>query len=914
MSPCGKIIPIFDFLNRTRFILVTVFVFLLTQSAQAQLNKRNSGNRSLNQVVDTTRSQQDSIIKYSIDSLTGDTTWIATDSLAADSVVSDSMKRAGLEAELGIRLSPDALDDVVTSEAADSAVMDMSSNKFFLYGNAVVNYQDMKLEAGQLMYDQDSNRVTAAPPVDSIGIAKIRPAFTQGKERFTYDSMQYNFKSKRAIVRNVRSQYGEGYIWSEQVKRNPDQSIYGSKSVYTTCALDTPHFGIVARRIKVVPGRVVASGPANIAIEEIPTPLFLPFGLFPIQQGQRSGFKLPMYTIEEQRGLGITNGGYYFSINEYVDFLLQSNIYSKGSYSVSGLSTYTNRYRYSGGVNFAYSYNKVGETYEPNSSVAKDFQFNWEHRSDAKSRPGVSFNSSVHFGTASFQQNNTYTVSQILNNQYNSNITYSKNWQNKPYSFTMSARHSQNTNTGEVEVRLPDMTFFLSQFNPFQGKNGTGTKWYEKITTQYTVNAINQIRFYDSSFSLNTLALNDFQNGIVHTIPVSASYNVLRFVNLSFNTTYKEYWLTKQQYQAYNPNANKVDSFNYNGFYTARDYTSSISANTRIYGVKMFKKGRLMGIRHVLTPNVSLNYTPDFAGAPYRYGYQTITDPNRPPEYRSAFEGSVVGTPGGSQFGNFSSVVGFGIDNNLQIKMRSFKDSTGFKNVRLIDNFRINTGYDLARDSFNWSDISMSFATNILEMINITAQASFDPYDIDRVTGLRLPVTRWESGNGIARFNTGSITAQASFRSLKKEQKPPLAGEETSDEFKRLMQYGRYDDYVDFNVPWNLNVQYSLQVTNKYILVSQRDSIQLNNFASFGGDVNLTPQWKIAVTSGYNFTEKQLQLTSIDIYRDLHCFEMRLGAIPFGRNKNYNFTLNVKASVLQDLKLLRRRDFRDSIQ
>jgi hypothetical protein len=908
MSPCGKIIPIFDFLNRTRFILVAVFVFLLTQSAQAQVNNSDTSRKGMRwqrtaQPGATDSTATDAATRIVIDSLTGDTTRIAVDSIAKDTVVSDSMKRVGLEEELGIRLSPDALDDIVTSEAVDSAIMDLSTNKFFLYGKAVVNFQDMKLEAGQLMYDQDSNRVTAAPPIDSIGIAKIRPSFKQGQETFTYDSMQYNFKSKRAIVRNVRSQYGEGYIWSQQVKRNPDQSIYGSKSIYTTCALDTPHFGIVARRIKVVPGRVVASGPANIAIEEIPTPIFLPFGLFPIQQGQRSGFKLPMYTIEERRGLGITNGGYYFNINEYVDFLLQSNIYSKGSYSVSGLSTYTNRYRYSGGVNFAYSYDKNGETYEQNSSIAKDFQFNWEHRSDVKSRPGVSFNSSVHFGTASFLANNTYTVSQILNNQYNSNITYSKNWQNKPYSFTMSARHSQNTNTGEVEVRLPDVTFFLSQFNPFQGKNGTGNRWYEKITSQYTVNAVNQIKFYDSSFSLNTLALSDFQNGMVHTIPVSASYNVLRFVNLSFNTTYKEYWLTKQFYQAYNTNQNKLDSFNYNGFYTARDYSASISANTRIYGLKMFKKGRLMGIRHVLTPNVSLNYTPDFAAVPYRYGYKTITEANGQPQYRSAFEGSVVGIPGNSQFGNFSSVVGFGVDNNLQIKMRSYNDSTGFKNIRLIDNFRINTGYDLARDSFNWSDINVSFATNIMEMINITAQALFDPYDLDRTTGRSLPTTRWDAGKGIARFRSGSITAQASFRSIKKEKKAPLAGEETTDEFKRLMQYGRYDDYVDFNVPWNLNVQYSLQVTNQYVVLSQRDSLQLNNFASFGGDVNLTPNWKIA-----------LQLTSIDIYRDLHCFEMRLGAIPFGRNKNYNFTLNVKASILQDLKLLRRRDFRDSIQ
>ncbi|RYE21762.1 MAG: LPS-assembly protein LptD, partial [Sphingobacteriales bacterium] len=644
-------------LNRLRFIGAFVFIFLLTNISSAQT--RDTTVRRTNITSDSLTAEI---------TIVNDTT-IALDSLDADTVAADSTNKTDLAARLGIVISGDALEAVVTSEARDSAVLDMSQNIFYLYGTAKVNYQDLQLEAGEIIYNQGGNMVTAAPSFDSIGISKTKPTFTQGAEKFTYDSLQYNFKSKRAIVRNVRTQYGEGYVFSEQIKRNPDQSIYGLHSIYTTCALDTPHFGIYAKKIKVIPNRVAATGPANIAIEQVPTPLFLPFGLFPVTQGQRSGFRLPTYTVEEQRGLGLINGGYYFNLSQYADLLMQTNIYSKGSYGVSGVSTYTNRYKYAGGLSFSYAYNKVGENYEPNASISKDFLLNWQHHSDAKSRPGVRFDASVNAGTSSFYALNTYTVNQILTNQYNSNITYSKSWQNKPISLSVGARHSQNTLSGLVEVTLPEVNFYVAQFNPFQSKNSTGTHWYDKITTQYQFNAINRISFYDSLFSFARLGITDFQNGMVHTIPINATYNVLRFINVGINATYKEYWLTQKTYQAYNPALDKVDSTMYRGFYTARDFTSGLTANTRIYGVKMFRKGKLMGIRHVLSPNASLSFAPDYGTDPFNYGYRTYINKNSNTyEYRSVFDGSVVGTPG-NQYGNFSSLLGFGIDNNLQIKV-----------------------------------------------------------------------------------------------------------------------------------------------------------------------------------------------------------------------------------------------------
>ncbi|MBS1783468.1 MAG: hypothetical protein JSS78_10415 [Bacteroidetes bacterium] len=771
----------------------------------------------------------------------------------------------------------------------------------------------MKLNAGQITFDQASNTVIAQPTFDSSGTIIKRPNFAQGSEKVSYDSLQYNFKSKRAIIRNARSQYGEGFVYSQQVKRNPDQSIYGWKNVYTTCALDTPHFGIRARKIKVVPNKVIASASANIVIEQVPTPIFLPFGLFPITQRQRSGFQIPTYTFEDRRGLGLTNGGYYFHMNDYVDALLLTNIYTKGSYSVSGVSNYANRYHYSGGLSLSYALNKTGESYEPGSSITKDFMVNWRHQQDPKARPGTNFGATVTVGTSTFYSNNSYNVNQILNNQYTSNINYTKNWQNKPFSLSVAARHNQNTQTHLVDVYLPELNFYVAQFNPFQNKHRIGTpRWYEKISASYNFNMLNQLSFYDSTFSLKTLSLGDFRNGFKHSIPISASYNLLRFINLSFNTTYSEYWLTKKTERFYNDNEGKIDTNTNRGFYTARDFNASMQLSTRIYGLKMFKHGKLMGIRHVLTPNVGFNYTPNFAANPFNYYYQTRLDTSSRLTYLSPYETSVIGVPGLGQYGKFASTVNFGLNNNLQIKVRSKKDSTGAgKNVTLIDGFSINSAYNIAADSFKWSNINMSFRTNILDKFNLSGGAVFDPYATDYNTGRRLPTTMWQQGTGIASLRSANVALSAGFRSKQKNKSPNPAVK--TYEYNSLMKNGGYNNYVDFNIPWSLDIAYTLTLSKRYTSYSHSDTLTLSQNLLFRGDFNLTSRWKITFSSGYDVENHNLTLTSIDIYRDLHCWEMRLGTIPFGPRKSYNFTLNVKASILQDLRLIRRRDYRDAV-
>ena len=877
-------------------VVLVIFTFALTSYAHAQENPLRINT------IPTDSIKIDSL--YLADSSTAN-----IDSTLADSTVVDSanaVTNATLEERLGIKISPDALPSEVTSEATDSAVLNMKKNIFYLYGNAKVKYEDMELNAGKVVYDQSNNMVVAQPLSDTAVKLKNRPTFTQGQEKFTYDTLKYNFKSKRAIVRNPRTQYGEGYVYSRQVKRNPDQTIYGLYNVYTTCALDTPHFGINAKKIKVVPNTVVASGPANIMIEQVPTPLFLPFGLFPISKGQRSGFLLPTYTIEEARGVGLIGGGYYLYLGQNVDLEMRANTFSKGSWQASGRSSYANRYKYNGALAFTYAYDKLGEEFEQGAAIQKNFNVQWRHNTDPKARPGTQFSASVNAGTSSFNANNTYDAEQILNNQYTSNITFTKSWANKPYTLAIGARHSQEASTGRVNVTLPEMSFFVAQFNPFQGKNSVGTKWYDKITLSYNFTGQNQLMFTDTLFSLSRLSLADFNNGMKHSIPISATYNVLRHVNLTFSANYNEYWNNQQMFRAYDFATDQIDTTINRGFYTARDYNASISASTRIYGLKMFNSGKLMGIRHVLIPNVSLNYSPDFAADPYRFGYETIIDPRGETQYLSPYEGSVVGAP--TQLGRFSSIVGFGFDNNLQIKLRTSKDSTGEKNVKLIDKLAFNSGYNLAADSFNFQNITATFATRLFDVVNMTANANFDPYVFDYEKERRVNKTMWQNGTGIARFRSLGVTLGGSLRPKQREESE---NRRQSEEYRRLMQYGYYDDYVDFEVPWNLTLTYVLQIQKNYLPESKKDTVQVSTHnIGISGDINLTSRWKFVVNTSYNIVQKQLQLTQFNIYSDMHCWEMRLTAVPFGPRKFYSFTINAKASVLQDLKLLRRRESR----
>lgn len=875
--------------NAIKALCLFVFLFCSAAVANAQNSIDTSGVPA--KITDTTLKTDTSILARKADS---------------------NARAQSLEDRLGIKISEDALDEVVVASATDSAVMDVKTNNFRLYGDAKVDYDGRKLSAPRIEFNQNSNIARATVVTDTAIKKPVAPLFEQGAEKVTYDSLQYNFKSQRAIIHNARSQYGEGFIISSQIKRNPDKSLYGYRNIYTTCALDHPHFGIRTNRIKIIPEKAIAMGSANIEIEGVPTPLFLPFGYFPVGgESHRSGFILPGYTTEVNRGLGFLKGGYYLYLNDYVDLQLQTDIFTKGSFAGYLTSNYVNRYRYSGNVFLSYAINKTGEEFDPSAQITKDFAFRWTHNKDAKSLPGVNFNANVNVQTGTFFVNNSYNTNQITQNQFQSNITYAKSWAGKPYSLTLSATHNQNTANKQVNVTLPDVSFFVNARNPFMRRNPVGAaKWYEKITVGYTANSLNRITFYDSSFQLSKIQLSDFQNGMRHSVPISANYSLLRFVTLSFNASYNEYWNTLKTQRAYNDITNKIDTNIQRGFAASRDFNGGFTLNTQIYGMKLFKKGTIKGFRHTMRPSVGLNYRPDFAKDPFNYYYQTRLDSSQTLSLLSPYEQSIIGLPPQGRTG----AVSFGLNNNLQMKVRNGKDTlTGFKNIVLLDALDFNTSYNLAADSFNWDFYRFSARTNIANLLNINASANFDPYQYDYTAMRRTPRTTLATENKLARLSTAQVGFSTSFRSKEKGPKKSAEASKESDDFRSLMRNNGAYNYVDFNIPWTVNLTYAFNLERRPSAFSRSDSSVVSQTVTLSGDLNFTPRWKLAFSSGYNMVEKQMTFTSIDIYRDLHCWEMRLGLIPFGYRKSFNFSLNVKAQVLQDLRLLRRRDFRDAV-
>jgi hypothetical protein len=843
--------------------------------------------------VDSTGSVVDSII-------TKDSTQV----LATDSITTESK-----EARLGIKISKDALPSVVTTHAKDSAVLMVKQQVYHLYGDTKATYENLVIQSGKLTFQQKDNVLWAVPTLDTAGKVISLQEFIQEAEQFTYDTLKYNFKSKRAIVRNAKSKYGDAYVTSEQVKRNADGSIYGARNYYTTCELDHPHFAIKASKIKVVPNRVIASSMANLEIMEIPTPLILPFGMFPIKQGQRSGFILPSYTMEARKGLGLQRGGYYFAINDHFGLVSQLDFFSKGSWATYNTLNYATRYRYSGNLSVNYGYNKTGEVYDASATIEKSFNVNWTHQVDPKARPGTNFSAQVNFGTTNYNRLNTMDMNYALNNQYGSTITYSKSWAGKPYSLSVALRHNQNSSSGNLSITLPEINFNLGQFSPFQRKVVTGSpKWYEKISVNYSVSAINKLNTYDSLFSLNNIAFNDMDNAIKHTASIQATYNILRFFNLNINIPYNEYWNTKQMYIRNNHTAQTVDSTINHGFFTSRDVSVSASVSTRIYGMKLFKKGKIAGIRHVMTPSIGASYIPSYSRNPFDFTYENYDFYNRL-EYKSPYAYAPLGGP--PPTGINQGLITLGINNTLQMKVRS-NDSIGkanTKNVNLIDAFSLNTNYNMFADSNQLSPLRISFRTSLFSKINISGSATYTPYRY--VNGLLTKDYLITNGGGLAKLKDVNFSLSTSFRGEKANQKETDDAIKNNDDTRRLLQNGGINDYYDFGIPWDINISAGLSITRDM----GADTFKYSPNFTFNGGFNLTDRWKVNMSGGLQFQgfhKIDIATTQFNISRDLHCWQMSLNLVPFGYYRSFNFLLQVKSSVLQDLKLTRRKSYFDN--
>jgi lipopolysaccharide assembly outer membrane protein LptD (OstA) len=835
------------------------------------------------------------------DTIVGDT--LIVTSASGDTLVEEKEEKAIIESK-------------VERFAVDSIVQDIMGRKVYLFGDAVVNYEDITLKANYIEVDLNSNTVFAAGLEDSSGTFIGLPEFTQGDQTFKSNTMTYNFNTKKGIITNVVTEDGNGFLHGKIVKKLEDNTINILHGTYTTCNLEVnPHFGFRFKKSRVIPDSKIVTGPAYMEIEQMPTPIGLPFGFFPNKTGQTSGIVIPTFGEYTNRGFYLEDGGYYWAINEYMDLRVLGDIYSRGGWGIKPTFRYKKRYKFSGDLNFGYAENVVGTKGTDDYSKSTDFKIRWSHRQDPKARPNSTFSANVNIVSSNYVKYNVVSTQDYLSNEFQSSIAYQKNWGGK-YFLTLNGSHRQNTKTHKVDVSLPELTFTVNRFYPLRKTNGSKKRFYEDLSVSYSMNAKNTISTSDSVLFDKTTIENNMQSGAIHKIPVTLPLKVLKYFTLSnsINITDRMYsksitrsWDSDTTYTGNDTILPGIVTDTTPGFRHAFDYNFSSSLSTKLFGMVGFKKGPVRAIRHVLTPSVNFSYTPDFGDEKHGY-YGTYINGNGDEIQYSHFEGSLFGSPPGAKSGR----IGFSLANNLEIKVPSKKDTiTGLKKIKLIESFSISGNYDFAKDSLNMSYITMSGRTTLWKNFNIQYGSVWDPYAADSA-GDRINKFEWDVNRKLLRLNQTTWRLSFGFKlgdtDFKKKEKPEGA---TDDEMDAI--YSDPEAFVDWNIPWSVNFNYNFTYTNNveyinYLKVPKETIVQT---LSFSGQVNITPKWKFTFNSGWDFTSNKLSYTNVNLYRDLHCWEMRFSWTPLGVRQSWNFSINVKASILQDLKLNKKKDFRD---
>lgn len=816
-----------------------------------------------------------------------------------------------------LKVAKDTLDAPVTYEAEDSAVLLVKEQKFILYGKTKTMYRDVVIEAPQTTLDQQTNVLTAIGEKDSLGRMVTRAVFQQGEQKFESESFEYNFKSQKGLTKNTYTKEGEFYIKANVSKKIDAATVFIREGYFTTCNLDEPHFAFKTNKMKVISNNIAVSGPTHPEFEGVPIPLYLPFGIYPLSQGRHSGFLAPQFTSNQQFGLGLEGLGYYHVLNDYVDVTVRTNIYSYGGWNLNIIPQYRKRYRYNGSFNISISRTKFNFKGDPDYSLIKTFQVNWNHSVDSRAKPGTSFSASVNAGSTKHNQYIANDPNRNITNQLYSSINYSKQWQGKPYSLQLSANHSQNSVDRLINVVLPDAGFTITTQYPFQRKEMLGTpRWYEKIGIGYSAVARNQFSFYDTGRVSVKSILDTMQMGAQHRFPINLQLPPVGNFFINPNVSYEETWYTKRFSRKWNNNAKKVDTVTRSkGFFTDRSLNFGIGINTNIYGMYQFgKDSRIQAIRHVIRPTLSFNYKPNIS----KRNFDLIqVDSLGRKQALPQFEGNLFAPYG---YGSFGGIT-FGIDNNLEMKLRSKKDTgeAAIKKVSLIDGLSFTSGYNFLEDSFQLLPINISFRTTLFGKLNISAQGQLEPYQTGR-TGLRVNRFVWQDGRfSLGRFTGGSISASTSFQSKSKdggEGKKPNAGTTITDptllgDQQRLLDYMQRNpaEFVDFNIPWSVNLSYALTLTRTPKPDYSGYNSSVSSSINFNNSFNLTPKWNFSTNGFYDFNTNQLTMFTMSIAREMHCWQMAINVTPIGQFQYFNITISPKSSVLRDLKVNRTRSF-----
>ncbi|WP_443939298.1 putative LPS assembly protein LptD [Pedobacter sp. MW01-1-1] len=808
---------------------------------------------------------------------------------------------------------------------ADSDLVELQKNARVIFG-------DFQLDADYILFDKKKNTVFAKGLIDpKTKRYSGRPIFKSGSEGTVIaDSIFYNIGTTRAKIYGVFSEQEGGYFSGGQSKKQIDDELHVKNVMYSTCNLPHPHFGLVISK-GIVTEKQIITGPVYMKIEDIPTFLGLPFAFFPKPNKRTSGVILPTPGEDATRGFFLQQGGYYLGLNDYWDAKILGSIYTNGSYETSLLSNYTKRYKYNGNLNISYASFKNGlEGTEAFKNPRKNFSISWNHTQNANANPGTNFSASVSLvssGQSGYYKNTaagtSYDIQAISTNSTASSVSYSKSFASG-INYSLAGRVDQTLSTRSIAIRLPDASFNVPTFSPFDSKKRVGEqKWYQKINIGYAMQASNGIDTYDSLlFSDN--GLSKLKSGFQHNVPISMSFMAFKYLNFSLGGTYNEVW----NFQSIRKTYTTFDDGTYTsrldtvaGFRRGGSYNLSTSLSTKIYGRRDFNpEGRIKAMRHVMTPNMSFSYSPDFTKAgtgPFLAAIDQngnpIVDPyTKEPLTYNIFEGmAYLGS-----FGAKSAAIGFGVDNTVELKVRDKKDTTGSgeRKIPIIQGLSLNGSYNFLATTHKLSNISFSGRSQFTDKLGLNYNGNFDPYalGIDSLTNTvyRTNTYTWKNGKAPRLTSFGfsfdySLNPDALRRKNETNDKLGAGKDGLSDlDASKLAAISRDPNaFVDFNIPWNFSFSYSFQYSNDL------GTSRISNTLNFNGDLNLTPKWKVTFSSGYDFENNGLTPMNLGIYRDLHCWDMSVNWVPFGAYKSYNVTLKVKASILQDLKLSKRQGF-----
>mgnify|MGYP001183861323 FL=1 len=773
------------------------------------------------------------------------------------------------------------LDSEIEKYAEDSIDIDIDGKKVHLYGNSKITYKNTTITAAYILINWVENTIFATSMKDSTNKDIGYPILTENKSSFKAKEITYNFKSKKCYVKQISTKEGDGYILGKIVKKMEDDILYFKKGDYTTCDAEKPHYSIRSNKIKVIPGEKIITGPAYLTFFNIPTPLIFPFGYFPNNTNQSSGIIIPSYGESQELGFFLKNGGYYLPINKKADLTFKGDIYSKGSWNIKSILNYKKRYKYNGSLNLSFANMTNSERGFPNYNLKRDFFIRWKHNQDAKTNPNLQISANVNAGTSTFHRNNLSNTNDYLSNTFQSNISLRKKWANSPFSLSSNIRHNQNTQSKIINLSLPEISLNMNRIFPFKNEISKD-RWYEKVGLRYSLNAKNDISIVDSLlFTKN--ALSKFRNGIKHTIPINTSLKVFNYLTLNPSLNFTERWYFSQVNKNWDGNDIITDTIR--TFTRAHEYNLSSSLSTKIYGLVQFKKGKIKAIRHVLTPNISFSYKPDFSKEKFNYYKQVQINNDGDKILYSIMENGIYGSPSRGETGNIS----LNINNVFEMKVNSKNDtSQSEKKIKILESLNVSTSYNLLKDSLNLSNINLNARTRILKVLDINFSSTYDPYISNKSKNNNLNVLEINKNNRLARLKTLNTSIGLNINDKSFNTK-------NNDESRSFIE-----------IPWDLRLNYNLTYNKGYNSAEFADTIQSLNFS---GNIKISDKWKLGFRSGYDFDSKDLTYTSIDIYRDLHCWELMFNYIPFGFQRSYTLTIQVKAPSLRDLKYERKRDW-----